>query len=230
MKLLVRIMSISKFFLLLFFPIFLISCEKKPVKNVMRIDPETEKLGKVLSSMSQECKNSVPRGRVDDFLADIHKVLRSNSTILGMENSKKQLFLISVDDDFIPNELESISTNELFEVKGENVQIRKIALASLEKMAEASSNIDIKLVVENAYIQNNSENKLGCSIDFYADVFTENWLSENASKFGWTMTSDKKNHYRYIGVEGCNFKKKWFSDNLTFMLEFLQAWRDFDCN
>jgi D-alanyl-D-alanine carboxypeptidase len=34
-------------------------------------------------------------------------------------------------------------------------------------------------------------------------------------------------HFRYIGVEACEFQKKWFGDIQQFMLEFLYAWENY---
>ena len=39
------------------------------------VNPELEKLNRVLLSMSDRCKAAIPNGNPEEFLADLHKVL-----------------------------------------------------------------------------------------------------------------------------------------------------------
>jgi D-alanyl-D-alanine carboxypeptidase len=61
------------------------------------------------------------------------------------------------------------------------------------------------------------------------------WVYENAAKYGWSLSFPKGYedvtgyrwecwHFRYIGVEACNFQKKWFGDVQQFMIEFINCW------
>ena len=43
------------------------------------INPEIEKLNRVLLSMSDRCKAAIPNGDPEEFLSDLHKVLASAS-------------------------------------------------------------------------------------------------------------------------------------------------------
>ena len=49
--------------------------EAQPVQTV--VNPEIEKLNKVLLSMTDRCKAAIPNGEPEEFLADLHKVLDS---------------------------------------------------------------------------------------------------------------------------------------------------------
>jgi len=87
-----------------------------------------------------------------------------------------------------------------------------------------------------------SQHQLGMAIDFapvddaFADTVPGQWVYKNAAKYGWSLSFPKERedvtgyrweswHFRYIGVEACEFQKKWFSDVQQFMMEFLNAWK-----
>ncbi len=90
-----------------------------------------------------------------------------------------------------------------------------------------------------------SQHQLGTAVDFgsITDAFARTasgvWLSLNAGRFGWSLSFpdgyEKVTgyrwecwHYRYIGVEGASFQKKWFADIQQYMLEYIDAWKKFD--
>lgn len=88
-----------------------------------------------------------------------------------------------------------------------------------------------------------SQHQLGMAVDFAPvdDAFFETepgkWVYENAPDYGWSLSFPQGYedvtgyrweswHFRYLGVEACNFQKKWFGNVQQFMLEFLHAWED----
>ena len=88
-----------------------------------------------------------------------------------------------------------------------------------------------------------SQHQLGMALDFapvddaFADTVPGQWVYKNAAKYGWSLSFPKERedvtgyrweswHFRYIGVEACEFQKKWFGDVQQFMMEFLDAWED----
>ena len=88
-----------------------------------------------------------------------------------------------------------------------------------------------------------SQHQLGMALDFapvddaFADTVPGQWVYKNAAKYGWSLSFPhgyeditgyrwENWHFRYIGVEACEFQKKWFGDVQQFMMEFLDAWED----
>ncbi|QSH92803.1 D-alanyl-D-alanine carboxypeptidase family protein [Treponema medium] len=87
-----------------------------------------------------------------------------------------------------------------------------------------------------------SQHQLGTVVDFgsisdeFAQTRAGKWVLQNASKYGWSLSFPKGYeavtgyvweswHYRYIGVEACDFQQKWFGDIQQYMLEFIDAWK-----
>lgn len=87
-----------------------------------------------------------------------------------------------------------------------------------------------------------SQHQLGVAIDFgniedsFARTESGKWLSQNAAKYGWSLSFPQGYedvtgyrwecwHYRYIGIEACEFQKKWFGNIQQFMLEFINEWK-----
>lgn len=90
-----------------------------------------------------------------------------------------------------------------------------------------------------------SQHQLGMAIDFapvddaFAETVPGKWVYKNAAKYGWSLSFPQGYeditgyrweswHFRYIGVEACEFQKKWFSDVQQFMMEFLHAWKQIE--
>ena len=88
-----------------------------------------------------------------------------------------------------------------------------------------------------------SQHQLGMALDFapvddaFADTVPGQWVYKNAARYGWSLSFPhgyeaitgyrwESWHFRYIGVEACEFQKKWFGDVQQFMMEFLDAWED----
>lgn len=87
-----------------------------------------------------------------------------------------------------------------------------------------------------------SQHQLGTAIDFgsitadFINTKQGQWLYNNASKFGWSLSFPKGYeditgymyecwHYRYIGIPACNLQKKYFNNVQQYMLEFIDLWK-----
>lgn len=86
-----------------------------------------------------------------------------------------------------------------------------------------------------------SQHQLGVAVDFgsvtdeYADTLGGKWLSNNAAKYGWSLSFPNGYedvtgyryecwHYRFIGVKACELQSEYFNNIQQFMLEFIDAW------
>ena len=89
-----------------------------------------------------------------------------------------------------------------------------------------------------------SQHQLGTAVDFgsvseeYADTAEGMWMSENASKYGFSLSYPEGHenttgynfepwHYRYITPEACIMQKLYFSDIQQYMLEYLHDYISF---
>lgn len=87
-----------------------------------------------------------------------------------------------------------------------------------------------------------SQHQLGSAIDFgsitddFAETEMGQWIYENASDYGWSLSFPNGYedvtgyrwecwHFRYIGKTACKFQNKWFCGVQQYMLEFIDAWK-----
>ena len=117
------------------------------------VNPELEKLNRVLLSMSDRCKAAIPNGNPEEFLADLHKVLdveknfRSDDLSLYFLIDKKH----KVGSDYVPKELMAVKGNDLWNVSRNDLSLRPEAYAALEDLSRAALNDGIKLLVSSTY-------------------------------------------------------------------------------
>lgn len=117
------------------------------------INPEIEKLNRVLLSMSDRCKASIPNGDPEEFLADLHRVLeveknfRTDDLSLYYLIDKKH----AVGSDYVPRDLIPVKENELWNVSRNDLSLRPEAYAALEDLSRAALNDGIKLLVSSTY-------------------------------------------------------------------------------
>lgn len=117
------------------------------------LNPEIEKLNRVLLSMSDRCKASIPNGDPEEFLADLHRVLeveknfRTDDLSLYYLIDKKH----SVGSDYVPRDLIPVKGNELWNVSRNDLSLRPEAYAALEDLSRAALNDGIKLLVSSTY-------------------------------------------------------------------------------
>ncbi len=234
-------------------------------------NPEIEKLRNVLSSMSQKCKDAIPNGNPEEFLADLHRVLESEKNFSGDDLSP--FYLIdkahNVGAGYEPKNLIHLEKNDLFAINKNTLSLRPESYEALKIIARAAKRDGVTLTISSSYrsyeYQKNlfaywvkvdgleeaeresaregtSQHQLGMAIDFapvddaFADTVPGQWVYKNAAKYGWSLSFPKGRedvtgyrweswHFRYIGVEACEFQKKWFSDVQQFMMEFLAVWK-----
>lgn len=155
--------------LLLFFVLLLVNftaCTKSDSKSKQKesasaaqgnlqpeLNPEIEKLNRVLLSMSDRCKASIPNGDPEEFLADLHRVLeveknfRTDDLSLYYLIDKKH----AVGSNYVPRDLIPVKGNELWNVRRNDLSLRPEAYAALEDLSRAALNDGIKLLVSSTY-------------------------------------------------------------------------------
>lgn len=117
------------------------------------LNPEIEKLNRVLLSMSDRCKAAIPNGDPEEFLADLHRVLeveknfRSDDLSLYYLIDKKH----AVGSNYVPRDLIPVKGNELWNVSRNDLSLRPEAYAALEDLSRAALNDGIKLLVSSTY-------------------------------------------------------------------------------
>lgn len=117
------------------------------------LNPEIEKLNRVLLSMSDRCKAAIPNGDPEEFLADLHRVLeveknfRTDDLSLYYLIDKKH----AVGSDYVPRDLIPVKGNELWNVSRNDLSLRPEAYAALEDLSRAALNDGIKLLVSSTY-------------------------------------------------------------------------------
>ena len=244
--------------------------EEKQVQVQKEVNPEIEKLNRVLLSMSPRCKAAIPNGDPEEFLADLHRVLETRADFSNDDLSP--FFLIDkthkVSADYEPKGLIHLEKNDLYAINKNNLSLRPEAFNALQVLAAAAKKDGVTLTVSSTYrsydYQKNlfdywvsvdgleeaeresarpgtSQHQLGMALDFAPvdDAFDQTpggkWVYANAAKYGWSLSFPKSYedvtgyrwecwHFRYIGVEACNFQKKWFGDVQQFMIEFINEW------
>ena len=169
-----------------------VSESKAPVKQV---DPEIEKLTRVISSMSERCKAEMSDGSLEDLLADLHKVLDAEARF--PKDDLSLYYLIdkkhSVDESYVPAHLVKVQSNSAYVVNKKDIYLREDAESALREMAGHAKADGITLDVSSTYrsyaYQKNlfdywvkvdgleeaeresarpgtSQHQLGCAIDF----------------------------------------------------------------
>ena len=248
-----------------------VTADKTPEAKVQPVvNPEIEKLNRVLLSMSPRCKEAIPNGDPEEFLEDLKNVLATRSNFSSEDLSP--FYLIDkthkVSADYEPKGLIHLEKNNLFAINKNNLSLRPEAFEALKVLAAAAKADGVTLTVSSTYrsydYQKNlfdywvrvdgleeaeresarpgtSQHQLGMALDFAPvdDAFDQTpggkWVYANAAKYGWSLSFPKGYedvtgyrwecwHFRYIGVEACQFQKKWFSDVQQFMIEFIDAW------
>ena len=117
------------------------------------VDPEIEKLGRVLSGMSERCKAAIPNGDPQEFLADLKAVLATETDFSSADLSP--FFLIDkkhkVGADYEPKGLVHLEKNSLYEINKNNLSLRPEAYKALGEMAAAARKDGVVLTVSSTY-------------------------------------------------------------------------------
>ena len=128
------------------------STAEEPVQQPV-VNPEIEKLNRVLLSMSDRCKAAIPNGDPNEFLADLHKVLENQKNFRSDDLSLYYLIdkKHSVSADYVPKDLKPVKGNDLWNVSRNDLSLRPEAYAALEDLSHAALNDGIKLMVSSTY-------------------------------------------------------------------------------
>ena len=123
------------------------------VQSQQTINPEIEKLNRVLLSMSDRCKAAIPNGNPEEFLADLHVVLEEEKTFRSDDLSLYYLIdkKHNVGAEYEPRNLMAIKNNELWNVSRNDLSLRPEAFRGLEELSRAALNDGIKLMVSSTY-------------------------------------------------------------------------------
>ena len=117
------------------------------------VNPEIEKLNKVLLSMTDRCKAAIPNGDPEEFLADLKKVLDSRSDFSSEDLSPFYLIdkIHKVGSDYVPKNLMHLEQNNLYAINKNNLSLRPEAFGALKVLAAAAQNDGVKLTVSSTY-------------------------------------------------------------------------------
>ena len=125
--------------------------QEEPAQAV--INPEIEKLNRVLLSMSPRCKAAIPNGDPEEFLADLHKVLDSRSAFSSDDLSP--FYLIdkthTVSADYEPKGLIHLEKNDAYAINKNNLSLRPEAYDALTILAKAAKADGVTLTVSSTY-------------------------------------------------------------------------------
>lgn len=114
---------------------------------------QIEKLRLVLSKMSARCKEAIPNGSAEEFLADLEKVLKSEADFALDDLSpfylidKKNL----VSSTYEPKNLVRLEKNPLFNINKNNLSLRPEAFEALKTLAAAAKDEGVILTVSSTY-------------------------------------------------------------------------------
>ncbi len=150
----------KKFFLrslIIFVQVFCLftqtACAKKNEVKAELVNPEVKKLQKVLSSMSDRCKNAIPNGDSAEFLKDLNAVLESEKDFSSDDLSP--FYLIdkkhNVGDSYVPANLIHLENCANFNVNKNNLNLRPEAFEALNKMGQAAKEDGVTLTVSSTY-------------------------------------------------------------------------------
>ena len=118
-----------------------------------QINPQVEKLGRVLSSMSKRAKETIPNGNPDEFLADLNRVIEEDKKTRSDDLSL--LYLIdkkhNVGSSYVPKDLLGLVKNDLYTISRNNLSLRPEAEASLRQMSQAALKDGIRVHVLSTY-------------------------------------------------------------------------------
>lgn len=138
---------------MLLFSISAVFSKSKNDDKKTSINPEIEKLNRVLLSMSERCKEAIPNGDPNEFLEDLYKVLKTESDFSSDDLSP--FYLIDkthkVSSDYVPKKLIPLKRNDLFYLNKDNLSLRSEAYEALKIMAQAAKQDGVMLTVSSTY-------------------------------------------------------------------------------
>ena len=118
-----------------------------------KLDPEIEKLNRVLVSMSDRCKEAIPNGDPNEFLADLKKVLEIEKAFPSDDLSLYYLIdkKHTVGADYEPTHLRKLVQNNDYIINKTTLSLREDAADALAEMGRAAKKDGITLDVSSTY-------------------------------------------------------------------------------
>ena len=118
-----------------------------------RLDPEVEKLNRVLMSMTDRCKEAIPNGDPAEFLADLHKVLEVEKAFPSDDLSLYYLIdkTHKVGADYEPKHLKKLVANDDYIINKTTLSLRQDAADALAEMGRAAKKDGVTLDVSSTY-------------------------------------------------------------------------------
>ena len=193
------------------------AAESKSVETP-KTSAEIEKLGRVLSSMSERCKAAIPNGNPEEFLADLHTVLAEEAKNHRADDLDL-LYLIDkkhkVGSDYVPKDLKPVKNNDVWNVSRNDLSLRPESYAALEELSRSALRDGIKLMVSSTYRSytyqdglfkryvaqdglelaerysarpGTSQHQLGCAVDFGS--ITDDWGDTKMGKWVYNHAAD----------------------------------------
>ncbi|WP_407400415.1 M15 family metallopeptidase [Treponema sp.] len=124
-------------------------------KEVVKVHPYTGRLDSVLSKMNPRAADfcRLIKDNQVDFFSDLSVILEEEKTFRS--DDKSLFFLIDkkhkAESSYVPKDLIELKANDLFNLNKKNMFIRPEAYEALKKMALASKNDGITLLVSSVY-------------------------------------------------------------------------------
>lgn len=127
--------------------------ENVPSQEVKTVNPEIEKLNKVLVKMTDRCKEAIPNGNPEEFLEDLYRVLEAEKSFPSDDLSLYYLIdkTHTVGSDYEPTHLVKLVKNDAYIINKTTLSLREDVEASLRKMALAAKADGITLDVSSTY-------------------------------------------------------------------------------
>ncbi|WP_149554724.1 M15 family metallopeptidase [Treponema pectinovorum] len=123
------------------------------LKENLKSDAQIEKLRLVLSKMSERCKNAIPNGDANEFLADLDEVLKSEAEFNSDDLSP--FFLIDkqhrAPENYEPKNLIHLEKNPVYNINKNNLYLRQEAFNALKELAQAAKEDGVILTVSSTY-------------------------------------------------------------------------------
>ena len=117
------------------------------------LDPKIEKLNRVLMSMTDRCKEAIPNGDPNEFLADLEKVLQIEKAFPSDDLSLYYLIdkKHTVSADYEPTHLRKLVQNNDYIINKTTLSLREDAADALAEMGRAAKKDGVTLDVSSTY-------------------------------------------------------------------------------
>jgi D-alanyl-D-alanine carboxypeptidase len=206
----------AKYFAIFCVVLLCVSFIPLAAQNVIT-EKEIQKLKTALAALPEKTRHKIADGYVKEFLADLEKVLSSDSDDLLRLVDKNH----ALSNDYVPPDIVPLVKNDFYEISRADLSLRKPAEAALKSMGEAALKDGVTLLVSSTYrsyehqieVYNRnvllsgketadresaqpgkSQHQLGTAVDFdsISDAFVSatarEWLNTHAGEYGWSLS------------------------------------------